>query len=713
VKLRILLLTIVVTVLMASINLVNVEAQGGIIISTPREETFIKVVNEIGAYGWDDWNPIQPPYASYEAMNSLLCEFLFYDNLLTGERIWWLATGMDYSEDFKTVTLHLREGVHWNDGVPFTSEDVVWTVNLHLNNPEANRHLMFNEWIESVEAPDNYTVVFHLKKPNYGRFNIGGGSTWNFFAILPKHIWENVDDPISFSNKENPVFTGPYKVYKLIPESKMMIFIRDENYWGKSIGVFPAPKYVVLRNAVPADLEYINWLQGAWDYTGATTLPPELIELGLSSGNENITVTNIINTNTETLKINCRKYPLSIPEVRWAISYCIDREKIANLYPSIFGAIPNDWPWAMGWGVSAKWKDEFPDLWTKYGTIEYNPDKAAEILDSLNIIDRDGDGIRETENGTKLSFQILASSSYQSGWWIQEAQVIAEDLRKVGIDAQAVVTEHTQVMDRRATGMFDAAIWVGLSGAWSQGDPLSAFSGWHSQYVRPIGEKGIGGDAGESRWSDPELDSIIEQMQLMSPDDPRYKDLARQGFDIWMKNLPNIPIITPIGGNPWSSRYWTGFPTEGNYYIAPQGWSWPMKFILNRLVPTGAKPSIPYMHVWFTAAVDAFTGVDGRVYGPFSEGDYAKIPTEDADRLLMQGVASTESPIKGLSEILTAISSVSDDVASLQTNIASSITEMSNNISALNSQTSTLTTALIIEAVAIIMLAVVILMRKK
>ena len=94
------------------------------------------------------------------------------------------------------MTVKLRKGIYWSDGVEFTAADVVHTVETQIKNP---RHALERgarrSTSTSVETPDPYTVVFKLKKPN-SRFHALFTVRWNAVWIMPKHVFEKVDDPL-------------------------------------------------------------------------------------------------------------------------------------------------------------------------------------------------------------------------------------------------------------------------------------------------------------------------------------------------------------------------------------------------------------------------------------------------------------------------------------------------------------------------------------
>ena len=723
------LLVFVLAILVGPILLSRVSAQA-VELPVPREEAFIKINNQPGKYGWDDWNTLNPPYVLYEALNALIGEFLWYDNFATGERYWWLATGTEYSEDRMTWTIHLREGVYYSDGHPFTSEDVEFTIDLILANENTGHHSWMDEWVESVETPDDYTVVINLTKPAVRPigwpFEPG---TWNFLLFLPKHIWEDVDDPVTFKNgpaegEGYPIHTGPYKLYKVIPESSMVVCVRDDNYWGKdllkSYGFrWPVPKYYVERWPLASDIEYLNWINGEWDCAAqGVVFPLDIAELGIEKANTSMV--GFWDSGTWGLKVNCddEKYPLNLPEVRWALAYCLDTSTYASLLPSLAGAAANDYYWAPGWGKAAEWDTKIPDL-PKYPTTA-DLDYAAELLDDIGMVDQDADGWREAPDGSEVAWtlQYRSTAEEPSGFYeIVSADIVA-NMRSIGIDITAKPFPGTTMMENRAVGDFDLSYWVeGTPGSFlQQGDPYPWLSAYHSKYYTPIGEDVTLTQGEEKRWFDPELDTLLDQMEFMTPEEEGYEDLGRQAIKIFMDASPFIPLTTSKATVIWSTKYWTGMPTVENYWIYSPTWGPHFRFVLFAAVPTGATPPVEMTYVWFTETVEAFTGADARTYGPFAEGDYARIPKEDADSLVAEGVASFEAPIPGLSEILSAISDVTTSVDALQTSIGDitdSVSDVSDSLGALTGQMTMLTTGLVVEAIVIIVLAAVILMRRK
>jgi peptide/nickel transport system substrate-binding protein len=113
--------------------------------------------------------------------------------------------------DGKTITFHLRKGVVWSDGAPFSADDVVFSTNVVLN--PANNEISRSGWdlITKIDEPDKYTVVYHLKQPyagySYSYFSTAGANP----CILPKHILGTLPNINNAPYNSLPVGIGPFK----------------------------------------------------------------------------------------------------------------------------------------------------------------------------------------------------------------------------------------------------------------------------------------------------------------------------------------------------------------------------------------------------------------------------------------------------------------------------------------------------------------------
>ena len=136
-----------------------------------------------------------------------------------------LATRWEVSPDGRTITFHLREGVTWHDGQPFTSADVAWSLEnvwkpLNPRNPALFRN------ITRADTPDPHTVVFHLVEPSIALFGLLNG---NGAQILPRHLYEGTNVLTNPYNLK-PIGTGPF-VFKEWVKGSHILLERNPHYW--------------------------------------------------------------------------------------------------------------------------------------------------------------------------------------------------------------------------------------------------------------------------------------------------------------------------------------------------------------------------------------------------------------------------------------------------------------------------------------------------
>ena len=587
-----------------------------------------------------------------------LNEFLFYYNILNDTVIPWLATGYEYGPKYETIKIFLRKGVTWNDGVPFTADDLVFTVNYLKKHPECIGGSWAKRWIKDAKAVGKYEVIFWLNEPNC-RFHWELTTQICFanFWILPKHVFEKVKDPLKFKNFP-PVTTGPYKVIKSTPE--VTILERDPNYWGtKVLGVVPQPKYVIFKYVGEREKEAMALEKNEIDvghmsysvFKEAQKRNPHLIFWGYPTPCAAL------------LDVNIHKYPLSLKEVRWAISYAINRTKLVYLQEGL--AHP-----AHTWFPDYKAVQKFinPEIIKKYDCTVYNPNKSIEILKSLGF-KRGPDGVWVTPNGTRLEFE-LQTGVPTPPYWLS----VIEDLNKIGIKVTPKPLEWAVRWSNHAKLNYD--LWASWAQFPAVVTPYTWYDHFSSKYLLPIGQ-----EAGEGfnriRFSNATYDKILSEVAKIPDSDPRAYELYNKLLEILLQELPRIPLTSRIEYVILNDYYWTNWPSSWggpNPYTQAQWWWSKFLFVFfnirSRFLPPVLPPKIEYVTVWFTAHVDAFKGADGKTYGPFEAGESARIPRKDAESLLERGVASYAPPLpKGTEEAIKrtaeAVRSIEDRVKSI------------------------------------------------
>src|SRR5450830_1909874 len=141
-----------------------------------------------------------------------------------------LAESWDVSKDSKTLTFHLRKGVKWHDGKPFTSADVKWTLENVWKKIHPRNQIIYGT-VTGVDTPDDYTVIIRFSEPSLA---VLSSLNSNGAQVLPKHLYEGTDilnNP--YNNK--PIGTGPF-VFKEWSRGNYITLERNPNYWDKSNG---------------------------------------------------------------------------------------------------------------------------------------------------------------------------------------------------------------------------------------------------------------------------------------------------------------------------------------------------------------------------------------------------------------------------------------------------------------------------------------------
>jgi len=556
----------------------------------PREQTLITEIMPPQYFTvFDSANPYIPQGTQWgSGWHQMVQEYDWYINYATGEIIYWRTTGWEYENNYTKLIYHIRKGVTWNDGHPFTARDHVFTINMVMTHPEFGGSAYLKEWVDRVELLDDYTLVIYLKKPNPRFHHVF--RMWSYLPyICAEHVWKNVD-PTTFKNWP-PVDTGPYKLYAVYPELGMWIWERREDYWGKTLGIFPKPKYVVWRGIPPLDIDIEDFVRGDVDVVLPHAFTWEAVKTAMARMPGEVVIAPYPDPCPYGINsFNVAKYPFSVREFRWAITLLVNREKLARMYALSNGTPTTDWllPMPYSWGVFEKYKPlaqrALQRIEDEYGVnlLEYNPEKAKELLDSIGFKDVDGDGWRELPDGTDFTVELLLGedAAHYIGY------DLLDELRAIGIDATTKIGG-ALTGDLSARGQYDIRICTHCTPGWIMGDPVPSIDVFHSKWYAPIGNtSGTPGIQGANpRYVNPELDPIIDELWTISLDNPRVPSLLEEAFYIIQRDCITVPAVEKTFVQTFSTKYWKGWPSQENMYIVPFNW-WPtFFFILARIEP--------------------------------------------------------------------------------------------------------------------------------
>ncbi len=309
------------------------------------------------------------------------------------------------SADGKTITYKLQDGLVWSDDHPLTSADVKFTWEAIMAPGNAVNSRTGYELIDSIETPDDTTVVVKFKEPYapaLSLFSINAG-------ILPAHVLEGQPMADAEYNRK-PEGTGPFVVSEW-KSGDSIVLDRNPNYREEGR---PYLDQIVVRLIPSREVGIARLRAGEidvlWDLI--ETQIPEFEKLS------NVTLQSTPTTNVEYLGLNTDNPVLADVKVRQAIAAAIDRTPIVEelLYGKTKVATS---PIGMGWAA--------PD---GLELPKYDPQAAQTLLEEAGWRDGNGDGVRE-KDGKPLELRITTPTGSQTRELTQ--QLLQEQLGAVGI----------------------------------------------------------------------------------------------------------------------------------------------------------------------------------------------------------------------------------------------------------------------------------------
>ena len=535
----------------------------------PREATVIFENIEGRVPVPDNMNPyISGQYLDW-GMWQATQEALFYLNYETGELMPWLASGYSFNDDNSVLTISIRDGVKWADGTPFTAHDVAFTIDMLKNNSELQYSFNMQQWVESVSAEDDATVVFNLTRPN-PRFvtNFFGVRIWDTILIAPKHIWENVD-PTTFNNFDLeaglPMGTGAYRLVRSTETEQ--VFDRLDSWWAAETGfhAMPAPERAIWLAAPGEDLRAAmmanNELDAGWIFSRST------FEVA-QSRNPNIVGWTAdlpyayLDPCPRFLNLNNKTVPFDDREVRWAVNAAIDRDVVVAIaFEGMTEAAATLYP---TYAPLQAFLDRNAALFEQYDVLGSDATLINTVMEGKGYT-RDSEGLWVDGDGNRITFTIITRSGETDQ--VRMGNIMVEQMRDAGFDASFQPLESAIYYDDISLG--NAQAWLtGLCGSVS--DPYQTFSRFHSSGSAPIGEPAS--DPNSSRFENAEFDALVDAMAVLAADDEEFMALADQALEIWLRELPVIPLVQARLLTPFNETYWTNWPTADNNYIHPGHW---------------------------------------------------------------------------------------------------------------------------------------------
>ena len=324
---------------------------------------------------------------------------LLYDGLVSygteDEILPALAASWSVEDGARSYRFHLREGVRWHDGQPFTAADVVFTFEEMLLRYHSRTRASVGSMLDRIEAVDEHTVVFHFREP-YSPF------LWQLDVseapILPKHLYEG-SDPVGHARNLAPVGTGPFRFVSYKSDVEIR-YEANEHYFEPGL---PRLDGVVLRVIPDAGSQLLAFESGEIDWLfdvrgldrRRLAAEPDVgfIETTLTPGGANCVLT---------MSYNLESPRLADVRVRRGLAGSIDRAKLVESVYFGQARIART-PISSSLRVAKTHDLELPP---------YDPDEADRLLDAAGW-PRDASGWRHAldvagvADGTPLKLRFL------------------------------------------------------------------------------------------------------------------------------------------------------------------------------------------------------------------------------------------------------------------------------------------------------------------
>lgn len=377
----------------------------------------------------------------------------------TGEFAPDIATKWETPDD-KTIVFHLNPNAKFQDGRPVTAKDFKFTFDSMMaetfNSPKRSGYTA----VQSFDAPDDHTFIIKLKEPNAG-----------IFDNLPYMLVPQGADPNVFA--KTPIFAGAYKVSEFRPDERVNLQAFDGWVGGK-----PKTPNVTVRIIPDATTRVLELRRGTVNFA-INSVPYDQVEQFKKNADFNVVTSH--GGAYQYVCLNLKDPILKNKQVRQALAYAIDRNRIVRDLLHGYGAVTDTMFPAGHWARA----ENLP-------TYEYNPQKAAQMLDAAGYKDPDGPGPK-----TRFNLVFRTSTDAEAN---QQAEMIQQMLKEIGVGMQIQTSEFGTFMEDIKNGRFQmfSLRRAGIS------DPDFYYTIFHSESLAPNGQN-------RGYYVNPRVDQLIIQ----------------------------------------------------------------------------------------------------------------------------------------------------------------------------------------------------------
>lgn len=463
----------------------------------------------------------------------------------------WLAKSWEWNDDFTSVTITPRDDVTWSDGEKMTVDDVAFTFNLVKDTEGFNANAIAYKDV-TVDG-DSVTVTFESSQLLNQTKVLGT-------FVVPEHIWSKMDDPAKDTN-EDPVGTGPYTLKSWTQQ--VISFEPNDDYWG---GKPPVPE-IRYTSYTDNNAQLTALLSGSaqWSYVFIPDM--EKTYLSKSDTNKAYMPTGL---GIDALFLNTQEAPFDNVAMRKAANMVIDREAVHTQGYSGFKGLVDTVT-----GLPSPAGDAFTAEKYKGKTQEVDVEGAKSVLTDAGYTWDAKDKLIDPD-GNPVTVEFIDPAGWSD--YLASLQIMADNLSEIGVDATVETPTVDAWTSAVAEGDFQATLHWTNTGA----TPWDIYSNiMDGAQLKPIGE---GASWNFGRFENDEVTQLLADYAV-TPDDAKRQSMMDRIQEIFVEEVPAIPMAAGPIGAEYSTKYWTGFPSEDDPYAVPQPTQPSLSMIVMNLKP--------------------------------------------------------------------------------------------------------------------------------
>lgn len=502
---------------------------------TEKSKERILTVSGNGDFGFPSVYTISPKGQGYMTLSYIFDTLMWKDE---SGLVPYLAEDYSVSEDGMTYTFQLRKGVAFTDGTPFTAEDVKFTFDYMKEHPYK---WVSVSMVEEASVVDEHTVEIKLNKTYNPFLSDVAGS----LPILPKHIWENVTEPETFTEPEAAISTGPFILENYDAAAGTYTFKANEDYFYGDVQI----DKLVIANVSGGDSKEAL-------LSGEIAAAPNIsykAAMSLKDSPE-YTVLEGPGLSVTRLYFNFDEEAMAVKEIRQAMYHAVNLDEIVEKayggagYAGSAGHVQPGTPWYN------------PDV-RQYA---YDVETAKKMLSEAGAADSNGNGILEY-NGEEMSYTLTFSENDE-----KLAELLVSYMKAVGIELVPQSADDATVKAAISEGNFELAF--NTNGSFG-GDPvfLSRFA-----TAGADGAPSVTGQGGKT-WGSEEYNKIYNE-SAVEQDDAKRREQVNALQEIIAEELPCLTLYYKKAVAAYNNTIFDGF------YYTPDGISIAVPFIMNKLV---------------------------------------------------------------------------------------------------------------------------------